>query len=99
MNFKIKDLNKLSTEWGDFNKKYDVFASNAEQATSFELLNPTFMEKLEAVPFEVNIEVVDNVVYLYADEAESKVTTSAYDAQRYEVMLGLLKDAFKEMRM
>lgn len=99
MNFKIKDLNKLSTEWGDFNKLYDVFASDAEQATSFELLNPTFMEKLEAVPFEVNIEVVDNVVYLYADEAESKEMTSAYDAQRYELMLSLLKDAFKEMRM
>jgi len=98
-NFKIKGLNKLSTEWGEFNKKYDVFASDTEQATSFELLNPTYMEKLEALPFEVSIEVVDNMVYLYADEAAAIAATGSYDTQRYEVMLQILKAAFKEMRM
>lgn len=99
MNFKIRGLNKLSTEWGDFNKKYDVFASNAEQATSFELLNPLFMEKLEALPFEVNIEVVDNVVYLYADEQAKGTSSSEDEASRYGAMLEVLKAAFKEMRM
>lgn len=99
MNFKIRGLNKLSTEWGDFNKKYDIFASNAEQATSFELLNPLFMEKLEAIPFEVNIEVVDNVVYLYADENAHGIASSQEDASRYGAMLEVLKAAFIEMRM
>ena len=99
MNFKIRGLNKLSTEWEDFNKKYDVFASNTEQATSFELLNPLFMEKLETLPFEVNIEVVDNVVYLYADEQAKGTTSSQDDASRYGTMLEVLKAAFKEMRM
>ncbi|MEP7205001.1 MAG: DUF3137 domain-containing protein [Candidatus Saccharibacteria bacterium] len=99
MNFKIRGLNKLSTEWGDFNKKYDVFASNAEQATSFELLNPLFMEKLESLPFEVNIEVVDNVVYLYADENARGIASLQDDAIRYGAMLEVLKAAFKEMRM
>lgn len=99
MNFKIRGLNKLSTEWNDFNKKYDVFASDTEQATSFELLNPSFMEKLEALPFEVSIEVVDNVVYLYAKEGLSDVAGSEVGPVRYETMLGVLKAAFKEMRM
>ncbi len=52
------------------------------------------MEKLEAVPFEVNIEVVDNDVYLYAPE-KAKDT----DATRYDTMLRLLQEAFKQMRL
>jgi len=99
LDLRIHGLNKLSTEWEDFNKKYDVFASNAEQATSFELLNPLFMEKLEALPFEVNIEVVDNVVYLYADELAKGTVSSQNDTSRYSALLEVLKAAFKEMRM
>lgn len=87
----VRGLTKVSTEWGDFNKKYEVFATNAEQATSFELLNPTYMEQLEATGFEVNIEVVDNVVYLYAPEQVANSAT-------YDSMLQLLQRAFKEMR-
>ncbi len=85
-------LTKVSLEWGDFNKKYDVFASDMERVTSFELLNPSFMEKLEALPFHMSIEVADNTVYLYS--ADSKLSASDYRA-----MLEILKDAFKEMRM
>ncbi|MEO8911779.1 MAG: DUF3137 domain-containing protein [Candidatus Saccharimonas sp.] len=88
----IKGLEKIETEWPDFNKKYEVYASDYEQATSFELLNPTYMEQLEALPFEVNIEVVDNVVYLYTVEAQSDVDT-------YRGLLDLLQKAFKEMRL
>lgn len=91
--FGIKGLREVSTEWPDFNKKYQVFATSPEQATSLELLNPKYMEQLEAVPFEVNIEVVDNVVYLYAPE--NKVVEPAH----YATMLRLLQAAFKEMRL
>ena len=90
---KVKKLRKLKMEWQDFNKKYEVFASDENLATSFELLHPTFMEQLEALPFEVSIEVVDNIVYLY---------TSGYGltkSENYETMLTILKAAFKEMRM
>ncbi|HET7630021.1 MAG TPA: DUF3137 domain-containing protein, partial [Candidatus Saccharimonadales bacterium] len=59
-----RGLKQVSMEWGDFNKKYQVYASDVEQVTSFELLHPAFMERLEALPFEVNIEIVDNVAYL-----------------------------------
>jgi hypothetical protein len=89
----VKKLRRIKMEWQDFNKKYDVFASDEELATSFELLNPKFMEQLEALPFEVNIEVVDNIVYLYTHGiALSK-------SENYETMLLVLKAAFKEMRM
>jgi len=88
----ISGLEKVSTEWSQFNDKYEVFASSAEQATSFELLNPSYMEKLEAAPFEVNIEVVDNVVYFYSDERTA-------DAANYQAMLNLLQLAFNEMKL
>lgn len=90
----IHGLKKISTEWPDFNKKYQVYATSLEQATSLELLNPKYMEQLEALPFEVNIEVVDNVVYLYAPQRDK-----AAAADRYPRMLDALNSAFKEMRL
>lgn len=86
---KVKGLNKVTLEWPDFNKRYDVYASDIEQVTAFELLHPVYMEKLFALGYAVNIEVVDNVLYLYS---EDKLAT-------YDSMLSLLKDAFKEMRL
>lgn len=91
--FGIKGLREVSTEWPDFNKKYQVYATNPEQATSLELLNPSYMQKLEAVPFEVNIEVIDNVVYLYTAEK------AVVQTEHYETLLSLLQEAFKEMRL
>jgi hypothetical protein len=84
-----KGYNKISLEWPDFNKRYNVYATDIEQVTAFELLHPVYMEKLFALPFKVNIEVVDNVVYLYSLDNKADYTT----------MLNLLKDAFKEMRL
>ncbi|MEO6761772.1 MAG: TIM44-like domain-containing protein [Candidatus Saccharimonadales bacterium] len=89
----IHGLRKVSTEWPDFNHKYEVYATSPEQATSLELLNPKYMEQLEATPFEVNIEVVDNVVYLYSPE-----NTNA-DPKKYQTMLDLLFAAFTEMKL
>ena len=86
---KPKGMEQLQTEWREFNDTYEVFATNLELATSFELLTPSYMEQLVAVGFEVNIEVADNVVYLYAQDSEAD----------YEKMLALLKVAFKEMKM
>ncbi len=88
-----RGLRKMKTEWGDFNSMYEVLASDSELATSFELLNPTYMEKLQALDFEVNIEVVDNIVYLYAGEM------GIVKPEHYQTMLELLNAAFKEMRL
>jgi hypothetical protein len=81
--------NKLSLEWPDFNRRYNVYATNAEQVTAFELLHPVYMEKLFALDFKVSIEVVDNVVYLYSSDNNAN----------YDTMLALLKDAFEEMKL
>jgi hypothetical protein len=85
---------------------YQVFATSPEQATSLELLNPKYMEQLAAVPFEINIEVVDNVVYLYAPisgllkkKPDDAVYQSGDMAQKYQTILQLLQAAFKEMKM
>lgn len=81
--------NKLSLEWNDFNKRYNVYATNTEQVTAFELLHPVYMEKLFALPFKVSIEVVDNVVYLYTQDKKAD----------YASMLAILQAAFEEMKL
>lgn len=90
--FGIRGLDRIETEWTQFNKQFEVFASNGEGATSFELLNPKYMEQLAAAPFEVNIEVVDNVVYFYGSE-------SRLSLDHYQAMLELLQSAYMEMRL
>lgn len=90
--FGISGLTKVKMEWGDFNKEFEVFASDLERVTSFELLHPAYMEKLHDLPFEVNIEVVDNVVYLYTAKMKAS-------SENYEVLLSILYEAFKQMRM
>ncbi len=89
---RIKGMQKIEMEWADFNKKYDVFASTAEGPTSFELLHPVFMEVLERQPFEVNLEVVDNVVYFYTKER-------ALNPEHYPAMMSIIQEAFKQMKM
>lgn len=85
-------LNELQTESGDFNKNYRVFASNAEQVTSFELLNPQMIETLTNAPFEINIEVIDNVIYFFAQ-------LHTTNASNYAAMLSILQSAYRELKM
>jgi hypothetical protein len=86
-----KGLMRVETEWTSFNKKYQVFATTAEGAASFELLQPPYMEKLEALPFECNIEVVDNIVYFYTKQ--NKISAANYPA-----MMSILHEAYKYMK-
>lgn len=87
--YKPSGMQKISLEWPDFNKRYNVYATNVELATSLELLHPAYMERLFDVPFPVSIEIVDNVLYLYSLDGEAD----------FNVMLELLKLAFDEMKM
>ncbi len=89
---RIRGLTKVKTEWNEFNIKYEVWASDMERVTSFELLNPSYMVQLQELPFEVNIEVVDNIVYLYSAKVKA-------NGQNYAILLDILYKAFKEMRM
>lgn len=87
---------KISFEWPDFNRRYDVYATDADKVTSFELLNPKFMADLYDKDLPVNIEVVDNTVYFYAT-AQAKGFMG--NDQPYGQMLDVLVAAFKELRM
>lgn len=89
---KPRNLTKLETEWGRFNDNFEVFASSTEKATSFELLNPTFMEKLVSAPFEINIEVADNMLYMYTKNRQA-------NPSNYSAMLNVLQEAYREMRV
>jgi hypothetical protein len=86
---KGKGLNKIETESVEFDKKFAVWAADQDQATSFELLATNFMERIYALDFEINIEVVDNVLYLYSPSKDIK----------YADMLEVLSWAFDEMKM
>lgn len=88
----VRGLEKVEMEWGKFNELYEVYASNTDQAASFELLNPTYMEQLAALGFEVSIEVVDNVIYLHTSEQGADIAV-------YQTMYDLAQKAFKEMRL
>jgi len=84
-----KGMREVSLEWGDFNKKYFVCADPRDNVTSLELLNPKFMEKIHDLPFELNIEVVGNVLYLYTLDRSAS----------YDRMLEVLSWAFDEMKL
>ncbi|MDO4271823.1 MAG: TIM44-like domain-containing protein [Candidatus Saccharibacteria bacterium] len=92
---KIKGLVEVTLEWLDFNKKYQVFATSAEQVTSFELLNPQVMQWIEAVPFELNLEVVNNSIYFYAPWKNVSTMTD----NDYRTMLGILQAAYRELKL
>lgn len=83
---------KVTLEWGDFNKRYRVYATDENQVTSFELLNPSFMAWLYDNNLKVNIEVVDNIIYLYAK-------ISLGEQQRYAEMMEILQRSHKELKM
>jgi hypothetical protein len=87
-----KGYQKFRFEWPDFTKRYQVYATDADRLALFELLNPAFMAHLYDTDTKVNIEVVDNIVYLY------KQTTSSTEHD-YNVMLDILNRSFKELKL
>lgn len=91
LNLPVGGLTHIKMEWGEFNDMYDVYASDLERVTSFELLNPAFMAVLRDLPFEVSIEVVDNVVYIY--------TKARTEISHYAALYDVLLKAHKEMKL
>ncbi|MDE2031250.1 MAG: DUF3137 domain-containing protein [Patescibacteria group bacterium] len=89
-NFNPNGLRRIKTESNDFDRKFCLWANKEDQISSFELLSPDFMEKIYELPFELNIEIVGNFLYLYA-KSRSNVS--------YDKMLEILSSAFDEMKM
>lgn len=79
----------IKTESVLLNKDFRVWANSYEAASAFELLNPTYIEQLLAVPFKVNIEIYDNTLYLYSTDVSAD----------YSTMFELLNKAFIEMKL
>lgn len=87
--FTPKDMRKHELESNDFIKEYNVYSHPDDNITTFELLNPSFMETITKLPFELNIEVVGNTLYLETKNSDVS----------YEKMLEILSLAFDEMKM
>jgi hypothetical protein len=89
-NFAPLGLRRIRTESNDFEAKFCLYADRADQINSFVLLAPDFMEEVYNLPFELNIEIVGNLLYFYALKREGI---------DYEKMLYLLSRAFNSMRI
>jgi len=90
INWPKPGLRRMSLESVDFNNKFCLWAHPDDMSRPLELLTPNFMEKIYNLPIEINIEVVDNVVYFFAKNK---------GPQNYEQMLEVLSWAFDEMKM
>ena len=87
-----KSYEKFEMEWPDFNERYEVYAAKRDALPAFELLNPKFMEYLYDKNLNYNLEVVDNVIYIFANV---KNITEA----DYAELLAVLEKAHKELKM
>lgn len=89
--FAPKGYEKYEFEWPDFNKRYSVYATDQSRLATFELLNPGFMAYLHDTFNDVNIEVIDNVIFFYTEKAGVRTD--------YESLMQLLMKAFKELQL
>ena len=87
-----KSYDKFELEWNEFNSRYDVYAASRDALPAFELLNPKFMEYLYNKNPSYNLEVVDNVIYIYAQ-------LRAITEQDYAELLEVLEKAYAELEM
>ena len=87
-----KSYEKFEMEWNEFNNRYEVYAASRDALPAFELLNPKFMEFLYSKNPAYSLEVVDNVIYIYAP-------ISTVTEKDYNDMLEVLRKAFNELKM
>ncbi len=90
LNLPVWGLKRIELESADFNKRFCLWADPKDQVNSLELLTPNFMEKIYRLPFELNIELVGNILYFY---------TKDRGTSNYDQMLEILSWAFDEMKM
>ncbi len=86
-----KDYDKFELEWGEFNERYDVYASKQDALPAFELLNPKFMEYFYEKNPNYSLEVIDNSIYIFANI--KRITSDDY-----KELLDILWMAHKELK-
>lgn len=82
-----KGLNKLKVEAKEINDRFNIYASDVEQVTTFELLNPLYMQEVIDRPGKINIEVYDNTIFIYTRDKKF----------HYDDLFYLLQKAHKEL--
>jgi hypothetical protein len=85
-----KNLTKYQFEWNDFNREFEVYASDPDRLAAFELINPKFMATMYDIDEKIILEVVDNIVYFRVPSKKSS---------NYPALLELLKQAHKELKL
>lgn len=86
-----KDYNHYQMEWEQFNNIFEVWATDLEKITSFELLNPKFMTYLVDNELPFNLEVIDNNIYFFSHVDQC-------NERNYAILLTILIEAFKELK-
>ena len=89
---KIDGYTKFKFEWPDFNKRYEVYATDADKLATFELLNQAFMSYLYDTDPDTAIEVTDNVVYLYKKLRKNR-------SSDYKIMMEILLKSSRELKL
>ncbi|MBO4813070.1 hypothetical protein J5491_02890 [Candidatus Saccharibacteria bacterium] len=87
-----KDYGKYDMEWGEFTRRYKVYAASKDALPAFELLDPTFMEKLYERNLPYNLEVKGNCIYIFAKVRNAK-------KEDYAELLNVLSEAFGKLKM
>lgn len=90
LDFAPRGLARITLEGAEFNEKFEVYAAPGDEISSLELLAPNFMEKIQALPFLLNIEIVGPFLYFY---------TKDRGADALNDMLQVLSWAFDEMKL
>ena len=88
---KPSDYDKFELEWGEFNEKYEVFASKHDAMPAFELLEPQFMAMLYDKDLNYSIEVIGNAIYIFAPVRVVKES-------EYKELLDVLVEAHKRLK-
>lgn len=87
----VNGSQQYTLEWQDFNKMYEVFATDGDRLAAFELLNPKFMQMMHGLDDSIVLEVVGNIVYFRARQDTSRST--------YDKLMSLLQQAYKELKL
>ncbi len=84
-------LEKHTFESMGFNEQYDIYSHPDDALSSFELIEPQFMELLMNMQNKYSFEVVDTILYFYAVHSPQVI------ADDYDELFTILDEVCKRM--
>lgn len=88
LRFAPRGMHEVTTESTEFNRAFSVYTHDMDRVNSLELLTPDFILTLADLPYEVNIEVVGQVLYFYTQDRRAS----------YDQLLDIIRRAFDAMK-